>query len=494
MAHLGVKQGELAFFDADGRPAPPAPARDTDDRLQVLRGGLRTALLPLGLRLLQTADVKRGDAFVLVLDNDRTSVACVSAAMHLQCTCVLMSASRVALLRYVTAETGVTTVVTVDDATVSVSVARGHAARDAARESAATLWYNSPADVLQRGGVCLLTSGSVGEPKVVFCTWNHMLLQGESTHQQLFPQGPARIICATSISHAFSINAVFALLTSPHDAQSELCFAPTFAGLYSLLAQRSALFTVLYATPGTYTAFATMPPTALHADVSYCAGAHLSRSLFHKMRDKYGLVLMQNYGSTETGDIAAWHLRGKKVDAEVNELESSAIERYVGSVWPGVQAYTNDNGEIAVKTPWQSEGYVKARVLHRVSGVLLTSDLGIVAQDDGRVECIWLQGRRRPEVETKWQGLRTTYSPNEIEAVLIAHPSVSDGLVLIQNEANREQGIIRARIVLHDGAAVDEVAIKGWCVQHNMPALEDALVVEVARFLPCSPAGKLMYA
>ncbi|KAG7390360.1 hypothetical protein PHYPSEUDO_008188 [Phytophthora pseudosyringae] len=496
MAHLGVKRGELALFDAEGRPASPALVRAGDKRVQVLRGGLRELLQPLGLTLLQSVGVRRGDAFVLVLDNDRTSVACMLAAMHLQCVCALVGKSRVALLEHVKNQTGITKVLKVDDSTVSVSVqddANPQAAGDATAEATAITWLRDD-EIAKSGCVCMLTSGSVGEPKVVPCTWDRMLLQGESTHQQLFPKSPARIICGTSISHAFSINTIFALYTSPYDAQSELCFASSAAGLYTLLAQRSELLTALYATPGTYTALAAMPPTALYVDVPYCAGTRLSLPLFRKMRDEYGLLLMQNYGSTEMGDMAAWYLHGKRFDEELEEMESNGKQLYVGSVWPGVETRAMDSGEVTMKTPWQSVGYVKAHMLHRLNGAHFTSDLGIVTQDKDGVDCVWLQGRLRPTVEIEWQEQRTAYSPNEIEAAIIAHPDVSDVLVLMQSAVNRKQGIIRARVVVDDGAAVDASDLRQWCVDHDLPALRESLVIELAKFLPCSPAGKLMYA
>ncbi|KAL3668167.1 hypothetical protein V7S43_007030 [Phytophthora oleae] len=495
MAHLGVKGGELALFDAEGHPAEPALIRSADKRVRVLRGGLRAELQPLGLTLLQRTGVKRGDAFVLILDNDRTSVACMLAAMHLQCVCALVSKSRVALLGHVKAQTGITKVLSVDDSNVSVNIqddANPQAAGDTTTEATTIPWLRED-EIAKSGCVCMLTSGSVGEPKVVPCTWDHMILQGESTQQQLFPKGPARIICGTSISHAFSINTIFALYTSPYDAQSELCFASSAVGLYTLLTQRSELFTALYATPGTYTALAAMPPTALYADVPYCAGTRLSLPLFRKMRDDFGLQLMQNYGSTEMGDMAAWYLHGKRFDDELKEMESNDKQLYVGSVWPGVETRTKANGEVTMKTPWQSAGYVKERVLHRLVGAHHTSDLGIVTQDKDGIDCVWLQGRLRPTVEGEWQGQRTAYSPNEIEAVIRADPDVTDALVLIQGKANREQGIIRARVVLEDDKSVDASDLKKWCVDHDLVALRDSLVIETAKFLPCSPAGKLMY-
>ncbi|CAH0491298.1 unnamed protein product [Peronospora farinosa] len=496
MTSLGVKHQELALFDADGRPTSPISVQTEDKSVQVLRGGLRAVLQPLGLRLLQNAGVKRKDAFVLVLDNNRTSVACILAAMHLQCVCALVSSSRVALLDHVKTQTGITKVLIVNDTTSSVNVQdviNSQAAGDSPTEWTTIPWLREDR-VAKNGCVCLLTSGSIGDPKVVACTWDHMLLQGESTHQQLFPNGPARLICGTSISHAFSINTIFALFTSPYDAQSNLCFASSAAGLYSLLAQRSELFTVFYATPGTYTALAAIPPTMLHVDISYCAGTRLSLPLFCKMRDKYGLLLMQNYGSTEMGDMAAWCLHGKNFDAELKKMESNEKQLYVGNVWPGVETCTTDNGEVMMKTPWQAEGYVKAGVLLRFNRLHHTFDLGIVTQDKNGVDCVWLQKRIRPKVEIAWRGQRMTFSPNKIETVLVSHPSVSDVLVLIQSKANREKSIIRARVVLNDDATVDISDLKQWCIDHHLPALRDTLVVEISKFLPCSSAGKLMYA
>ncbi|KAG7398498.1 hypothetical protein PHYBOEH_010955 [Phytophthora boehmeriae] len=496
MASLGVKHGELGIFDANGCPASPATIQAAEKNVQVLRGGLRSVLLPLGLSLLQNAGVKRGETLILVLDNNRTSVACMLAAMHLQCICPVLSVGRVALLGLVKTQTEITRVVTVNDATESVEVqddTNPQAAGDVLHELPTNSWLQDP-EIVKSGCVCMLTSGSVGQPKVTACTWEHMLLQGESTHQQLFPNGPARIICGTSISHAYSINTLFALLTSPYDAQSELCFATNAVGLYALLAERSELFTALYATPGTYTALAAMPPTALYADVPYCAGTRLSLSLFCKMRDQYGLRLMQNYGSTEMGDMAAWYLHGKKFDEETKIMASNKKQLYVGSAWPGVDVRVENNGEVTMKTPWQSLGYVVEQVLHRFDdSAHHTSDLGIVTRDENGVSCVWLQGRLRPMVEVKWQGQSLSYSTGEIEGVIAAHQSVSDVLVLIQNEASRKRGVVQVRVVLENGATVKASDLKQWCSKHDFPALGDALQIEFAKFLPCSPAGKMMY-
>ena len=78
-------------------------------------------------------------------------------------------------------------------------------------EKTATPWLREK-EIAKTGCVCFLTSSSVGVTKVVPYPWDHMLLEVKSTHQHLFPQALARLSCGMSISHAISLNIVFALL------------------------------------------------------------------------------------------------------------------------------------------------------------------------------------------------------------------------------------------------------------------------------------------
>lgn len=493
MTLVGIKCGELILLDAEGHPASPSLVQNGDKRTQILCGGLGLKLKPLGIFLLQRAGIQRGDAFILVLDNDRTSVACLLAAMSLHCICALVGKSRSHLVDYIKLESGICKVLTVDDTNESVSVQTDAIQVEPGEEAASILWFKEK-NICKVGGVCLLTSGTEGgKPKIVLCAWNRMLLQGLSTNQQLFPTRPARIICGASITHAYAINTIFALYTSPYDAQSELCFASSAVGLYTLLMQRSEMFTALYATPGIYTALAAMPPTQLYADVPYCAGTRLCVPLFQKIRDNYGLLLMQNYGSTETGGIAAWSLYGKAFSDEVKEMERNNKLLYAGSTWPGVEMQILNYGELVVKTPWQSVGYIKEGQLFQKYQICCTSDCGQVTQDKDGVNCIWLERRVRDSVEFYWHDQRKACKPETIEEVMISHPNVTDALILTQNVNDRKQGIIRARVVLNTDIAAAASTIKRWCVRNNLPAMRESLHIELVNYLPCSSAGKPAY-
>lgn len=494
MAQVGVKNGKLTLFYPVDAPPPRVTEQDRAC-VQVIRGGLKRSLLPLGVSLLQGIGIKRKDAFILVLDNDATSVACMLAAMELECVCILLGKSRITLLAYAQQQTGVTRVVVVDDASRTAVLQQPQSDPDAK-----ITWLQEP-DVTSDGCVGMLTSGSIGEPKVVACTWQRMLLQGQSTHEQLFPASPARIVCATSISHAYSINAIFTLFTSPYDADSELCFAPSIGGLHALLAEPKEKFTLLYGTPATYTALLDFPAAPLHADVPYCAGTRMQLKLFRKVISHCGLQVMQNYGSTETGDIAAWSLHGKSFDEEEHEMQASE-QIYVGSLWPGVQAQVvPETGEVLITTPWQAMGYVRERVLDAFNASPhRTADIGYAKPDARGIECLWLQDRLRPAVHAVWKGVQSSHSPKLIEETVANHPDVTDALVLMQKRSSapsssREQQApmsVRLRAVLRDESSVRAEDLIDWCAR-TFPGLREYLAIEFVHCLPCSPAGKLMY-
>jgi acyl-coenzyme A synthetase/AMP-(fatty) acid ligase len=476
-APIGVKNGRLTVFHKHAA----ASSDSAPSNSEIIQGGLRRTLLPLGVALLQAAGVTHQDAFVLVLENDRTSVACMLGAMDLQCVCVLLSKSRIALLPHVLQQTRLSTVLTVEGDAVARS--------DHDKGSNSAVWTKETA--LQGGGVGMLTSGSVGEPKVVMCSWERMLLQGQSTHEQLFPTRSARIVCGTSVSHAYSINAVFTLFTSPHDEGSELCFVSDVRALYDLLSERCGKFTLLYGTPATYTRLLELPAKPMYADVPYSAGTRLTHELFQLTLQHSGLQLMQNYGSTETGDIAAWQLFGKTFKDEA-KLMSDGDRIYVGNLWPGVRVQIESDGEVLVWTPWQSMGYVIDGGLYLCGGAPhRTADRGLSTVKSDTLTELWLEGRVRPPISLKIGARFQLFEPRKVEALLKTRDGVTDVLVLMQDQTARRTQL-RVRVVASESSNLTAVILRDWvAAELAIPAL--MLEIELVEFLPCSPAGKLMY-
>jgi long-chain acyl-CoA synthetase len=478
---LGVKNGILRVFQSS------ITSKTKECIPEVIKGGMKKTLLPLGIDLLTrqcTDPIKKRDHFALVIDNDSTSVACLLAAMELECTCVLLSKSRLGILNHVIEQTGVTKVLyTKANGEVDMETIPSNPIITSIDEQ--EKWYNSP-PLSSKGGVCLLTSGSVGKPKVVACSWDSMLLQGQCTNEQLFPSRPARLLCGTSISHAYSINAIFALYTSPFDEDSELCFASEIHGFESLLQTKSDKFTLLFGTPGTYTHLLSRPIVSpLILDVAYCAGTPLASDLFIATEKLSGLQLMQNYGSTETGNIAAWNLFGRSFEMET--IQMKADELYVGSLWSGVDVKLSEKGELLVKTPWQSVGYVKkGRLMSHEGKPHHTADRGRL-EPSKNVSSLFLEGRIRSLIEVIDGNKPGFYAPEILEEAFLKHGDITDALVL-----NSEIPGIQARLVLRDGATCNVESIQKWC-EEKLPCQARPSTIELVEYLPCSPAGKLMY-
>ncbi|DBA02380.1 TPA: hypothetical protein N0F65_007199 [Lagenidium giganteum] len=488
---FGIRNGQLMLVTPLDGSADDATIQAS---VEIIRGGLKASCLPHGLELYRRAGILPRSAFVLVLSNDRTSVACLLAAMAMQCVCVLVGANRVALLEHVQQQTGLRTVVTVKHAEDCV-----HVVSNASDDEAPLMpWASDPA-IADDGCVCILTSGTVGDPKIVVSTWESMRLQGQCTQQELFPDKPARVTCETSISHAYSINAVFALYMSKVDQDCELCFTNSTAALYEHLVERTDKISILFGTPATLTVLCALPPKKLYVDVPFCAGSRLAVQLFNQVRDRFGIQPMQNYGSSETGCICAWGLFQRSNEQEAAMMATEASLSYVGYAWPGVQVSIDDaTNEIRVRTPWHSLGYVSEKQLQANDGGFHhTADTGTLRADDsGSVRscgAVWVGSRIRAPLRIQTSSDVREVSPSTLEALLTQdHSEITDALAILPRNPST-MSACRVRVVLRDPQSSQSPAsIAEWCsAKLGVPV--NCIEVELVKQLPCSPAGKLIY-
>ena len=69
--------------------------------------------------------------------------------------------------------------------------------------------------------VCILTSGSTGEAKVVVYTWEAVWLQARETVTRVLSGGTSWFVVTTPVSHAYNMNGLF----TAYLAGSTLCLA-----------------------------------------------------------------------------------------------------------------------------------------------------------------------------------------------------------------------------------------------------------------------------
>ncbi|EQC42683.1 hypothetical protein SDRG_00411 [Saprolegnia diclina VS20] len=463
------RAGRLALLEAAASPSTDSP---------VIVSNARSALLRTGVALLETLVGATPSVYVLVVRNDLASAAAIVAAAQSKHVVVLLPASRLHLLEYAIAQTGAASIVDATASTVALTTTP---------PTSVPAW---PLAAFGRdGGVCMLTSGSTGTSKVVACSWPSMYAQGDATQAAMFPRRPCRFVLASSIAHAYAINALFAIMTSPHGDMSTLVMSSGMDALVPVLSTPAPhAVTIVFGTPGTYAPLLQLvQPVPLFADLAYSAGVTLPTEMHTALRRDFGLALVQNYGSTETGGIAAGGIRPGVAPPTHDRLANA------GALWPGAVVRVQkpsvgmvcrdgEDGELVVQTPWQCAGYVEQQALVRISadGFYRTSDGGAVV--DGHV---FVGDRLRAPVRFR-TGTFTLFVPrHELEDAVLQHPTISDALMPVV-EALPEKVVLLVVTSLPE----HEVAI---VCRSLLPSYVSTIDIRKVQHLACSAAGKLLY-
>jgi fatty-acyl-CoA synthase len=116
-----------------------------------------------------------------------------------------------------------------------------------------------------------------------------------------------------------------------------------------------------------------------------------------------------------------------------------------------------------------------------VGGWLHTGDFGHV-DADGR---LWVAGRRGDLIITGGEKV----VPDEVEAVLTAHPQVVGAAVFGQDDAIWGQRVAAA-VVLEAGAELDASRLQGWC-RRFLASFKVPRHFEVVAALPRTASSKL---
>jgi acyl-CoA synthetase (AMP-forming)/AMP-acid ligase II len=509
------------------------------------------------------------EPFVLLAENSLPSAALIAAAARERSSCVLLPRSLRAQALDVAARTGAVAVVAAEPGTGSAGTpaeASPTLVVRATREPpCAAEWARLGGRVPDldsgtgRGAVVLLTSGSgPGGPKLPVYTWDACRAQAAETVRRLKLSSADRFVCASSIAHAYNFNGLLSAL----EAGADIGLAPDAATLRALLEDpgggsdasnaSDVRRTVLFATPRMYadlvdafdSTIASSGPAAGGRSVrshawdrtlphappladglaveAYSAGCPLPAAVRRRARAVLGSPVRQNYGMSETGNIALWAREDH--DERAAALGAAALGAaardfsLAGAPWADVRVDPGGSrggrlgnvpkgaGEVVVRAPWQSLGYVErgpgagdaARVRPHAGGEVRTGDLGLLRGGDdasGSAPAdLWIGRRIRAVVG----GAGTDWLPHEAEAALRACPGVRDAAVC--DLGGGRIGVMVAapgdETAGRDDApaAPDAAAVARWCADalpDRFRALASAEVA-VVQALPTSPAGKIL--
>jgi long-chain acyl-CoA synthetase len=346
------------------------------------------------------------------------------------------------------------------------------------RGSSRTTPTISPSDE----AIYLYSTGSTGEPKRVSRTHFNLVALADNHTQTVKWAEKDRILFTVPLPHTYGLgnfisavkvgasiyvlgefnrNKVIDLIE-----RESITIFPAVPFMLNVLAE-----TLLY-----------MPRDFSSIKFVISAGAPLSKEIFYKFHEKFGIYPRQLYGSTETGVISInmsedIENRFDSVGLPVVNVEVRIFKE------DEITANVNEVGEIAVKSPSMTKGYYdlpeETEKAFR-NGYYFTGDLGRI-DENGH---IYIVGRKKLFINVAGNKV----DPVEVENFLLTHPKVKEVTVLGIKDIYGSESV-KAVVVTKANMKIKEVY--DYCRGH-ISDFKIPRIVEFRNEIPKSPMGKVL--
>jgi long-chain acyl-CoA synthetase len=488
----------LLYEQAEARPGHTALVYK-DERIAF--GDLVERIERLASGLAQRG-IGPGDSVALVLPDDPWFVASFHAVTSLGAIVVPVNpAFKQAELEFCFRSAGVSAVISDERAAgvceriaaglegsvevISTSTAHGQAhTLDALLEegSAGRLAPRSPEEIFEYQ----FSSGSTGRPKRVPRTHGQCAAEAE-LYRSLGLTHEDRIFSAVPMFHTYGMGATLfggaasgatiVILEDPHP------FLLKRQRALELIEREQA--TVFPGVPFNFRLMAEAPAGAQLSSLRLCfsAGTALPRPTFEAFGERFGVLVRQLYGSTETGMITA-----NMSDDPVATFESVGppVEGVTIEIVDddGAPIPVGETGEVTVSSPAVSDGYGDSEEANREAfrdGRFFTGDLGRVDEHG----LVYLEGRKKLLIEVG--GYKV--DPIEVQDVIVAHPGVAEAIVVgIASEAAGEEAV---KAVVVQAEDCEESELIAFC-RERLANYKVPRSVEFRDEIPKSPLGKVL--
>jgi long-chain acyl-CoA synthetase len=333
------------------------------------------------------------------------------------------------------------------------------------------------------------SSGSTGRPKRVPRTHAQCVAEGELYSETFGRDHEDKVFCAIPMFHTYGMGAclfwsatsgaTMVILEDPNP------FLLRRHRALELIEQERA--TVFPGVPFSFRLLAEAPAAAA-ADLSslrlcFSAGTALPRASFEAFVERFGQLVRQLYGTTETGLLTV-NLDSDPV-ATFESVGTPAGEVDVCILTEdGDRLPAGEEGEVAVSSPAMTDGYSDMEDLNREAfrdGHFRTGDLGRL-DEEGR---LYLTGRKKLLIEVG--GYKV--DPIEVQDVVVAHPKVSEAVVVGSNGRIEGEELVKAVVVPNE--EVDERELVEFC-RERLANFKVPQIVELREEIPKSPLGKVL--
>jgi long-chain acyl-CoA synthetase len=344
------------------------------------------------------------------------------------------------------------------------------------------------ADPALQVAALVYTTGTTGDPKAVMLTHANLLFVARASAQLRELNAADRVCGVLPLSHVYGLASV-CLGSLMAGACIELQRRFTPAALAAALADG---ITICQGVPAMYAKLLEhlrATGTALRAPALrglYCGGSPLSPALKRDIEQAFGMPIRNGYGLTEAAPtLTQVRIERPRADCSVGEALPGVELRIVDG--EGRERPEGEAGELWARGPNVMKGYYRdpgatAKAL-RPGGWLATGDIARLDPDGA----LHIEGRCKELI------IRSGFNvyPVEVEAVLNAHPDVTQSAVVGRTVADNEEVV--AFVELAPGARADVAELQRFAAASLAPYKRPAEIVVLAA-LPATATGKVLKA
>ncbi|WP_380174539.1 long-chain fatty acid--CoA ligase [Kineococcus sp. DHX-1] len=338
----------------------------------------------------------------------------------------------------------------------------------------------------QDTAVILYTSGTTGAPKGAELTHHNLVSNAVTSQESLVKMADDDVILgALPLFHAFGQTCA---MNTALVAGRTMTLLPRFTAEAALAVVERDRVTHFAGVPTMYVAMLN-EPTAAQRDLSswrscVSGGASLPVEVLRGFEEKYGVMILEGYGLSETSPVASFNLpdvprKPGTIGVPVRGCEMDLRSADGSAVAPGEVGEIVIKGENVMKGYWRNESATAQAI---TDGWFRSGDLA-TRDPDGYYTIV---DRAKDMID---RGGYNVY-PREVEEVLYEHPAVEQAAVVgFPDPLVGEE--IGAAVVLKQGATATPEELQRH-VKAQLAAYKYPRRVWIVSELPKGPTGKIL--
>ncbi len=326
----------------------------------------------------------------------------------------------------------------------------------------------------------ILTSGTTGEPTLHYTSAETLWRHGRLRAEVMGIKADDVILSTRPFNNMSSLDAPVIL---PIVSSCKVVVRERFQRFAAAEIISKERVTVVYGVPIIFEMLASIP-AAYPADFSslrlcVSGGAPLSRFVYDKFFQRFGVRIRQRYGGTQF--FPAFNFDAREIPGTVGQIAGPFPMTVVDDA--GREAAAGDMGEIVLDFSKLKDPFWRSCLKNnpdRRGRYIHTGDLGRV-DAEGNLHIV---GRK--SLFIKVGGNRV--APAEVESVLRSHPKVRDTIVFAHRPGQRDEAV--GAVVIR-GGRLSPKELLTFCSKHLDP-FKCPRRIDFRRTLPRNPQGKII--